>query len=83
MIRDVRIQGFAGWKAGMTHILTDMNPKSGAQDRRDPVPVTSSRSAFVCWLSEGTVVVRTENRQQVKHGSTGNGWNAFPELERR
>ncbi|DAC15132.1 MAG TPA: 50S ribosomal protein L3, partial [Candidatus Poseidoniales archaeon] len=26
---EVRIQGFAGWKAGMTHVLSrDLNPKS-------------------------------------------------------
>jgi len=38
---EVRVQGFAGWKAGMTHILArDMNPKSTSAGQEVRVPVT-------------------------------------------
>lgn len=38
---DVRIQGFAGWKAGMTHVFArDMNPKSTSAGQEVRIPVT-------------------------------------------
>ena len=38
---EVRIQGFAGWKAGMTHVLSrDLNPKSTSAGQEVRVPVT-------------------------------------------
>ena len=38
---DVRVQGFAGWKAGMTHILSrDLNPRSTTAGQEVRVPVT-------------------------------------------
>ncbi|MCH1541106.1 MAG: 50S ribosomal protein L3 [Candidatus Poseidonia sp.] len=38
---DVRIQGFAGWKAGMTHILArDFNPRSTSAGQEVRIPVT-------------------------------------------
>jgi large subunit ribosomal protein L3 len=38
---EVRVQGFAGWKAGMTHILArDMNPRSTSAGQEIRVPVT-------------------------------------------
>jgi len=38
---EVRVQGFAGWKAGMTHILArDMNPRSTSAGQEVRVPVT-------------------------------------------
>ena len=41
---EVRVQGFAGWKAGMTHILArDLNPRSPSAGQETRVPVLSSR----------------------------------------
>ena len=38
---EVRMQGFAGWKAGMTHILSrDLNPRSPSAGQEVRVPVT-------------------------------------------
>ena len=38
---EVRVQGFAGWKAGMTHILArDLNPRSTSAGQETRVPVT-------------------------------------------
>ena len=38
---EVRIQGFAGWKAGMTHILArDLNPRSPSAGQETRIPVT-------------------------------------------
>ena len=38
---DVRIQGFAGWKAGMTHVLArDLNPRSPSAGQEKRIPVT-------------------------------------------
>ena len=38
---EVRIQGFAGWKAGMTHVLSrDLNPTSTSAGQEVRVPVT-------------------------------------------
>jgi large subunit ribosomal protein L3 len=38
---EVRVQGFAGWKAGMTHILSrDLNPRSTTAGQEVRVPVT-------------------------------------------
>ncbi|RJU91124.1 MAG: 50S ribosomal protein L3 [Candidatus Poseidoniales archaeon] len=38
---EVRVQGFAGWKAGMTHILArDMNPRSTSAGQETRIPVT-------------------------------------------
>ena len=38
---EVRVQGFAGWKAGMTHILSrDLNPRSPSAGQEVRVPVT-------------------------------------------
>lgn len=38
---EVRVQGFAGWKAGMTHILSrDLNPSSPSAGQEVRVPVT-------------------------------------------
>ncbi|MEK9731283.1 MAG: 50S ribosomal protein L3 [Candidatus Poseidoniales archaeon] len=38
---EVRIQGFAGWKAGMTHVFArDMNPKSTSAGQEIRIPVT-------------------------------------------
>jgi len=37
----LRMQGFAGWKAGMTHILArDLNPRSPSAGQEVRVPVT-------------------------------------------
>ena len=38
---EVRVQGFAGWKAGMTHVFTrDLNPRSTSAGQEIRVPVT-------------------------------------------
>jgi len=38
---EVRIQGFAGWKAGMTHVFArDMNPRSTSAGQEIRIPVT-------------------------------------------
>ena len=38
---EVRVQGFAGWKAGMTHILArDLNPRSPSAGQETRIPVT-------------------------------------------
>ena len=38
---EVRIQGFAGWKAGMTHVLArDLNPRSPSAGQEKRIPVT-------------------------------------------
>ncbi len=38
---EVRVQGFAGWKAGMTHVMSrDLNPKSNSAGQEVRVPVT-------------------------------------------
>ena len=38
---EVRMQGFAGWKAGMTHVLArDLNPRSTSAGQEIRVPVT-------------------------------------------
>ena len=43
---EVRVQGFAGWKAGMTHILArDLNPRSTSAGQEDHV----SMGATACW----------------------------------
>ncbi|MGB1793481.1 MAG: 50S ribosomal protein L3, partial [Candidatus Poseidoniaceae archaeon] len=38
---EVRMQGFAGWKAGMTHVLArDLNPRSTSAGQEIRIPVT-------------------------------------------
>jgi len=38
---EVRVQGFAGWKAGMTHVMArDLNPKSTSAGQEVRIPVT-------------------------------------------
>ena len=38
---EIRVQGFAGWKAGMTHVLSrDLNPKSTSAGQEARIPVT-------------------------------------------
>ena len=38
---EVRVQGFAGWKAGMTHVMArDLNPRSTSAGQEIRVPVT-------------------------------------------
>jgi len=38
---EVRVQGFAGWKAGMTHVMSrDLNPRSTSAGQEVRVPVT-------------------------------------------
>jgi len=38
---EVRVQGFAGWKAGMTHVMSrDLNPKSTSAGQEIRIPVT-------------------------------------------
>ncbi len=38
---EVRVQGFAGWKAGMTHVMArDLNPKSTSAGQEIRIPVT-------------------------------------------
>ena len=38
---EVRVQGFAGWKAGMTHVMArDMNPRSNSAGQEIRIPVT-------------------------------------------
>ena len=38
---EVRVQGFAGWKAGMTHIMArDLNPRSNSAGQEIRIPVT-------------------------------------------
>lgn len=49
--KDIRALGFAGWKAGMTHIhIVDNNPKSPTYGRTifKPVTILDSPSLFVC-----------------------------------
>jgi large subunit ribosomal protein L3 len=39
--KEIRVQGFAGWKAGMTHVMMrDMNPRSTSAGQEIRVPVT-------------------------------------------
>ena len=38
---EVRVQGFAGWKAGMTHVMArDLNPRSNSAGQEIRIPVT-------------------------------------------
>lgn len=50
-IKDIKALGFAGWKAGMTHIhIIDNNPKSPTYGKTifKPVTVIDAPSLFVC-----------------------------------
>ena len=83
---DVRIQGFAGWKAGMTHILMrDMNPKSRSAGQEIRVPVTIVEVPRIRLLA-----VRGYRSGPYGKQTAGEAWvdgkrmqDAFPELERR
>ena len=53
---EVRVQGFAGWKAGMTHILArDLNPVAPQPVRKfEFLSRSSSAPRCVFWASEAT-----------------------------
>jgi large subunit ribosomal protein L3 len=83
---EVRVQGFAGWKAGMTHILMrDNNPKSpsAGQELRVPVTVVEVPKMFV-------LGVRGYRMTPYGKQTVGEAWaesdtlaDTFPELSRR
>ncbi len=83
---EVRVQGFAGWKAGMTHILMrDNNPKSpsAGQELRVPVTVVEVPKMFV-------LGVRGYYQTPYGKQTAGEAWadsdtlaDTFPELSRR
>ena len=67
---EVRVQGFAGWKAGMTHILMrDTNPKStsAGQEVRKAVTVVEAPPMTVLAV-RGYRMTPTESRQPERFG---------------
>lgn len=83
---EVRIQGFAGWKAGMTHVLardTNSNSTSAGQEVRIPVTVIEVPQMFI-------LAVRGYRMTPYGMETAGEAWvdsdtlsEAFPELGRR
>ncbi|MBT3971732.1 MAG: 50S ribosomal protein L3 [Euryarchaeota archaeon] len=83
---EVRIQGFAGWKAGMTHVLAkDTNPKSksAGQEVRIPVTVIEVPSMYI-------LGVRGYRSTAYGLQTAGEAWiqsevlaESFPQLGRR
>ncbi|MBK30518.1 MAG: 50S ribosomal protein L3 [Euryarchaeota archaeon] len=83
---EVRVQGFAGWKAGMTHVLLkDNNPKSTSAGQEVRVPVT------VVEVPEMMVLgVRGYKMTPYGKQTAGEAWldssaliDAFPDISRR
>ena len=83
---EVRVQGFAGWKAGMTHILMrDNNPKSPSAGQELRVPVTVVEVPKMLVLG-----VRGYRLTPYGKQTAGEAWvdsdtlaDTFPELSRR
>jgi len=83
---DVRVQGFAGWKAGMTHILArDLNPRSTSAGQEIRVPVTVVECPKLRVLGVRGYVMTPYGKQ-----AAGEVWvsaeqlsEAFPELFKR
>ena len=83
---EIRVQGFAGWKAGMTHVMMrDMNPRSTSAGQEVRVPVT------VVEVPEMRVLgVRGYRMTPYGKQTAGEAWlessalvEAFPEIARR
>ncbi len=83
---EIRVQGFAGWKAGMTHVLMrDTNPKSTSAGQEVRVPVT------VVEVPEMMVLgVRGYRMTPYGKQTAGEAWlessaliEAFPDISRR
>jgi len=83
---EVRVQGFAGWKAGMTHVLLkDNNPKSTSAGQEVRIPVT------VVEVPEMMVLgVRGYKMTPYGKQTAGEAWldsgaliDAFPDISRR
>ena len=83
---EVRIQGFAGWKAGMTHVLSrDLNPTSTSAGQEVRVPVTVVEVPKMRILG-----VRGYNMTPYGKQAAGEAWlnseqiaDAFPEVFNR
>jgi large subunit ribosomal protein L3 len=83
---EVRVQGFAGWKAGMTHILSrDLNPTSLSAGQEVRVPVTVVECPKMRILG-----VRGYEMSPYGMRAIGEAWSdasqisdAFPELFKR
>jgi len=83
---EVRVQGFAGWKAGMTHILSrDLNPTSPSAGQEVRVPVTVVECPKMRILG-----VRGYEMTPYGKRAIGEAWSdagqiadAFPELFKR
>ena len=81
-----RVQGFAGWKAGMTHVLArDMNPRSTTAGQEIRVPVTVVEVPRMRILG-----VRGYTMTPYGKNATGEAWlsseslaDAFPEVFKR
>ena len=67
---DIRVQGFVGWKAGMTHVLLrDTNPNSTSAGQEIRKPVTVIEIPPLEFLELGlTVKVLTDYKQLEKFG---------------
>jgi len=84
--KEIRVQGFAGWKAGMTHVMMrDMNPRSTSAGQEIRVPVT------VVEVPE-MIVLGVRGYKMTPYGkqTAGEAWlesgalvEAFPEIGRR
>jgi large subunit ribosomal protein L3 len=83
---EVRVQGFAGWKAGMTHILSrDLNPTSPSAGQEVRVPVTVVECPLMRILG-----VRGYEMTPYGKRAVGEAWSdasqisdAFPDLFKR
>ena len=67
---EVRVQGFAGWKAGMTHVLSrDLNPRSTTAGQEVRVPVTVVEVPKMCILGvRGYTMTPTASKPPVRPG---------------
>jgi len=83
---EVRVQGFAGWKAGMTHIMArDMNPHSTSAGQEVRIPVTVVEVPKMRILG-----VRGYKQTPYGKQAAGEAWTdseiieeSFPQLKRR
>lgn len=83
---EVRVQGFAGWKAGMTHIMArDMNPRSTSAGQEVRIPVTVVEVPKMRILG-----VRGYKQTPYGKQAAGEAWTdsenieeSFPQLTRR
>jgi large subunit ribosomal protein L3 len=83
---EVRVQGFAGWKAGMTHVMArDMNPHSTSAGQEVRVPVTVVEVPKMRILG-----VRGYKQTPYGKQASGEAWTdsekieeSFPQLTRR